>query len=299
MKILCVGHAAYDITIPLDEFPIENTKNRVSNRVECGGGPASNAAYLLGKWGLDVTFLGVVGNDEYGKRIIKEFNDVDVNTKYMLVSDKHTTTSSFIISNRSNGSRTILTYRPDSMVMPKVELDFEPDIILMDGQEYELSKELMIKYPNAITIMDAGRLTGEILLLAKMSKYVISSHEFAEDLTEVKIDYDKPDTLIKLYQKMEEEFGGKVIVTLESHGSLYKEGNLIKIMPSIKVKAVDSTGAGDIYHGAFTYGIARKMNYENIIRMSNVAGAISVTRIGGRYSVPTIDEMKEYIDDFE
>lgn len=299
MKVLCVGHAAYDITIPVDEFPVENTKNRVKERVECGGGPASNAAYLLGKWGLDVTFLGVVGNDEYGKRIIKEFNDVDVNSKYMLVSDEHTTTSSFIISNKSNGSRTILTYRPDLMVMPKVELDFEPDIILMDGQEYELSKELMIKYPNAITIMDAGRLTGEILLLAKMSKYVVSSHEFAEDLTEVQIDYEKPDTLIKLYQKMEEEFGGKVIVTLESHGSLYKEGNLIKLMPSIKVKAVDSTGAGDIYHGAFTYGIARGMEYENIIRMSNIAGAISVTRIGGRYSVPTKEEMKEYIDDFE
>lgn len=299
MKILCVGHAAYDITIPVEEFPIENTKNRVKERVECGGGPASNAAYLLGKWGLDVSFVGIIGNDEYGKRIKKEFEDVDVNTKHLILSDEYNTTSSFIVSNKSNGSRTILTYRPDIMAMPKIELDFKPDIILMDGQEFELSKELIIKYPDAITIVDAGRLTGEILMLAKMSKYVVSSHEFAEDLTEVNIDYDNPDTLVKLYKKMEEEFGGEIIVTLESHGSLYRQENYIKLMPSMEVKAVDSTGAGDIFHGAFTYGIARGMNYENIIRMANIAGAISVTRIGGRYSVPTIQEMKEYLEDFE
>ena len=48
MKILCIGHVAYDITVPLEEFPTENTKNRVNERIECGGGPASNAAYLLG-----------------------------------------------------------------------------------------------------------------------------------------------------------------------------------------------------------------------------------------------------------
>ena len=70
-----------DITMAVDSFPKENTKNRIDNRVECGGGPAGNAAYLLGKWGMDVHFAGVVGNDEYGKRIKEEFESVNVNTK--------------------------------------------------------------------------------------------------------------------------------------------------------------------------------------------------------------------------
>ena len=70
-KILCLGHASYDITIPMDKYPTENIKYRVLNRIECGGGPASNAAYLLGKWGMNTYFSGVLGNDIYGKRIKK------------------------------------------------------------------------------------------------------------------------------------------------------------------------------------------------------------------------------------
>ena len=88
-KILCLGHASYDITIPMDKYPTENIKYRVLNRIECGGGPASNAAYLLGKWGMNTYFSGVLGNDIYGKRIKKEFENVGVDTRYIELSKKY------------------------------------------------------------------------------------------------------------------------------------------------------------------------------------------------------------------
>ena len=69
-------------------------------------------------------------------------------------------------------------------------------------------------------------------------------------------------------------------------------------MPSIKVKALDTTGAGDIFHGAFTYGIAKKIDYEKTLKLANIAGAISVTRIGGRNSIPTWAEMREVYNEF-
>ena len=75
MKILCLGHAAYDTTFPVENFPEENSKNRVPKKVECGGGPSSNSAYLLGKWGMETYIAAVVGNDEYGNRIKNEFKD--------------------------------------------------------------------------------------------------------------------------------------------------------------------------------------------------------------------------------
>ena len=61
MKYLTIGHASYDITFTVKEFPLENTKVRVKNHIDCGGGPASNAAYLLALWQQEVAFQGVVG----------------------------------------------------------------------------------------------------------------------------------------------------------------------------------------------------------------------------------------------
>ena len=175
MKVLCLGHAAYDITTPVDTYPIENTKNRVHDRVECGGGPTATAAYLLGKWHMNTTFAGIVGKDLYGSRIKQEFEEIGVDTRYLQMSSRHTTTSSFILANTSNGSRTTFTYRPSDMKMSGFELDFEPDIILMDGQEYEMSKRLLEKYPDAISIIDAGRSRKEIIELSKIVTYVVCS----------------------------------------------------------------------------------------------------------------------------
>lgn len=299
MKVLCIGHAAYDITTPFEGFPVENTKNRVPMRVECGGGPASNAAYLLGKWGIETYFAGIIGNDEFGKRIIDEFKEVNVDTKYLQVSNEFKTTSSMIIANTLKGTRTVLTYRPSDMKMDDVELDFNPDIILIDGQEYEFSKKVLEQYPDAISIIDAGRPTEKIIELSKMVDYVVCSKEFAENVTEVTIDYENNDTITNLFNKMKEIFKNNIIVTLESKGCLYEHDGMIKRMPSIKVKAIDSTGAGDIFHGAFTYGISKKWELEKILKVSNVAGALSVIKIGSRYSVPSKEEMKEVINEFE
>ena len=293
MKVLCLGHAAYDITIPLDEFPKENTKNRVNMRVECGGGPASNAAYLLGKWGVEVYFAGVVGDDEYGQTIKRELESVNVNTDYLEINPEFITTSSFIIANKSNGSRTILTYRPKEMKMSGLNLNFTPDVILIDGQEYEISKQVLRAYPNAISIIDAGRATPEIVELSKMVNYLVCSKRFAEEVTGIKIDYDNKETIVNLYNKLKEMFKNTIVVTLEKKGCLYEKNGAIKIMPSIKVKAIDSTGAGDIFHGAFTYGIVKKMEFEQILKLANIAGALSVTRIGGRNSVFSLEEIKK------
>lgn len=298
MKILVIGHASYDITTPVESYPIENNKIRVHSRVECGGGPASNAAYLLGKWGLDVTFAGVVGNDLYGKRIKNEFEKIKVNTQFLELAQNKKTSSAFIIANRENGSRTVLTYRPDDLKLKNLNIDFEPDVILIDGQEYEKSKEVLNKFPNAISIIDASRDRKEIVELSKMVNYLVCSKGFAEQISQLKIDYNDFNSAVKVLEKLETIFKNNVVVTLEDKGCLYRYNNEVKIMPAIKVKAIDSTAAGDIFHGAFTYGIAKSFNYEKALKIANIAGAISVTRIGGRNSIPTAAEMREVYNEF-
>ena len=102
MKVVCVGHSTYDTTLPMDFYPTENIKYRIPKHIECGGGPASNGAYLLAKWGMNTTMLSVVGKDYYGDQIIKEFQSIGASTEYIEQKEGHGTSSSYIIANRSN-----------------------------------------------------------------------------------------------------------------------------------------------------------------------------------------------------
>ena len=290
MKILCVGSASYDITIPVSDFPKENTKTRVEEKYECGGGPAATAAYLLAKWNMDVSFIGTIGNDEYGRKLIKEFEQANVNLKNLFIENEETT-SSFITINTSNGTRTILTYRPKYKEIENIDLNFKPDVILTDGQEYKLMLNLMEKYPDAVTIIDAGRYIENIVELSKKVDYVVCSKDFAEKATNIDTASFK-----KMYNKLKEIFNTNIIVTLESKGCLYEIDGNIKIMPAIKVDAVDSTGAGDIFHGAFTYGVANNLDLESILKISNIAAGLSVTKIGSRNSVMPLEEVMRIYD---
>ena len=121
--------------------------------------------------------------------------------------------------------------------------------------------------------------------------YLVCSHDFAEDVTNKKMDYKKIDTIIDIYKDLKKEFKNNIIITLESEGTFTEIDGEYKIIPSIKAKSIDSTGAGDIFHGAFTYFIANGFSLEAAILLSNITGALSVEKLGSRYSVPELQEV--------
>lgn len=298
MKVLCLGHISYDIIFPLKGFIEENKKIRIKERIECGGGPASNAAYLLGKWGIETYIAGVVGNDLYGNEIKNEFELSNVNTKYLEIRNEYETDNSIIINNQLNGSRTILTYIKEKEKMQELHLDFEPDIILIDGHEFEESKRIITKYSKSIVVLDAGRASKEVVELAKMVNYVVASKDFAEEVTGIKIDYDDQETLKQLYSRLEMMFPGMIVITLEDKGCIYKYNGELGIMDALEVEAIDTTGAGDIFHGAFVYGLSKGYNINVVLTIATIAGSLSVTKVSGR-AVPSKEEMRRYIHDFE
>lgn len=298
MKVLCIGHASYDITMPVLEFPKENSKNRVKQMIKCGGGPASNAAYLLAKWGMEVYFAGILGNDIYGKNILKEFHDINVNTKYTQIIPGYETPSSFILANTKSGSRTIVIYKDSKYKMADCDLHFKPDYILVDGTDYEFAKKVILNNPDSISVIDAGTAKFETINLAKLCDYVVCSKVFAEKVVGEKIDINNNDSIISFMSSLKSFFKGQVVVTLEDKGSLYFKDNKIMLMPTLEVEAIDTTGAGDIFHGAFLYALANNYNYDDVIKIANYAGAISATRLGGRNSMPEKEEMVRYINGF-
>ena len=295
MKILCIGHSSWDITVPVDEYPVENTKYRYNEKYSAGGGPAANAAFVLGKWGMDTVIASTIGSDDFGTRIKKEFQDINVNTDYLETNYDKDTSFSFILINKKSGSRTVFNVATEHPALKKLNYDFTPDIILTDGHDYGESQNAISKYQNAITIIDAGRVTPELLELCKYIKYIVCSKGFAETVTNMKFDFNNPNSLVAIYNKLQDKYPNSIIViTLEEKGCLYQVGNEIKIMPGLNVQAVDTTGAGDIFHGAFTYGIANNFDMEKVVTLANIAAGLSVQKIGSRLSIPNLSEVLDY-----
>ena len=295
MKVLCIGHSSWDITVPVDDYPTENTKYRYSEKYAAGGGPASNAAYLLGKWGVDTVIATSIGSDDFGTKIKKEFQEVNVATEYIETSYEKDTSFSFILVNKKNGSRTVFNVATEHPPLKKLNYEFTPDIIFTDGHDYGASQNALSKYPHAITVIDAGRVTQELLELCKYTRYIVCSKGFAETVTNLKFDFNNPQSLVNVYTKLQNKYpNANIVVTLEEHGALYQVDNQIKIMPGLKCNAVDTTGAGDIFHGAFVYGLANNFDMEKTITLANIAGGLSVQKMGSRLSVPNLSEVLDY-----
>ena len=297
-KVLCIGQSAYDITLPLDHYPVENQKTRIPYKVECGGGSSSNCAFLLSKWGLDTYFAGIIGNDHYGNCILDEYVTVGVNTKYLQISKRFHTTSSYIIANTSTGTRTILTNRSEGIKMSSVSiLDNEFDYLIFDGYEKEFALEAIRRNPNAVSILDAGSIKEATIELAYLVDYLICSHDFANQFSNTEIDYNDIETIKRAYDALEKEFKHHVIITLESYGSFTKINGEYVLVPSIEVKAVDSTGAGDIYHGAFMYGLTQGFPLEKTMKFANITGALSCLKVGSRLSIPELADVEKAYND--
>ena len=296
MKVVCVGHSTYDTTLPMDLYPTENSKYRINKHIECGGGPASNGAYLLAKWGMDTTIVSIVGDDYYGDKVIEDFKNIGADITYLEKKENHMTSSSYIIANMSNGSRTIITSKKPPIRKLSKPVDVRADVILVDGEHPETAIEVLKNNPNAISILDAGRYDEDRLSIGKMVSYVVCSKDFAEEFSKEKIDVKDINTLIKAYTELKNYYQTNIIITLEAAGSFTEIEGKMQIIPSIKVTSLDSTGAGDIFHGAFTYFISNGYELKDAIHLASVTGAISVTRIGSRYSIPELREVFDYDD---
>ena len=295
MKILCLGQSAYDITIPINSYPEENKKTKVKEVFECGGGSANNAAYLLAKWHDEVYLASTIGKDDYGRKIKEELVNIGIKTNYIKEIDNVKTNTSYILANRSNGTRTIVTHIAENMKFDDdFNIDIKPDVILFDGNHLDLALKVAKNNPEAIKIIDAGSYKEDTITLSKYCDYVVCSNDFAREYSGINFDYNDINKIYDVYDKIAKDFKGKLVVTLEHLGSLTKIDNEFKLVPSINVKSVDSTGAGDIYHGAFTHFIANGYSLLSAMYYANIAGALSVQKIGSKNSMPNLESVFDY-----
>ena len=288
MKIICIGQSTLDISMPLEQPIIENLKYRIYGKLESAGGPSTNASILLGKWGEDVTLVSRLGQDIYASHILDSLRANNVKHIPVRAVDFETPIS-VILTNKITGFRTIFN-APGKIDPSDLSLPETYDLLLCDGHEPEVTHRFLDQHPDIISVIDAGGYRQTTVDLAKRVTWVVSSQDFAENHAQVKIDINDPKTWEAVYDKMH-ELNSHPIVTLGDQGCLYEENGRIFHLPAFPAHAVDTNGAGDIFHGAFVYGLAHGLPLKEILTMASMTSSISVTRRGGSLAIPTLQEV--------
>ena len=294
IKTLSIGQASYDIYVSVDEYPKEGDKLRFINKIGCGGGTACNVAYMLAKWGISSTFAGVVGNDVYGNRVRKELETAGVDTRYVETSYEKDTVLSFVLVDSKNKMSTSFDVADEFVKLKKFDFDFQPDLIVLDGNDTYASKSTIERFPKAVTILRATRFNQDIANLALKVNYLICSLDFVSGHLKMPIDSSNVSALVNAYTELRSRYEHQnIIITLGNNGAIYMVDDQIKISPSLKMEVVDTSGCGDIFTGAFSYGIANNFTLEKSIKYGNIAAGLATRVIGGRISIPKIDEVNK------
>lgn len=307
MKIAVIGNITDDLTVSKNSFIKEGGRvsffeDEINKNV---GGPASNAASVINKFNNGkhiIEFYGQIGNDTNGNYVKEELLKEGTNFKHINISDKVMTPYSFIIINKKENTRTICSIRTRSdytnSQIENITYDTNYDIILTDGKYINNSIELIKKNPQAISIIDAGRVNDGILKLCQYINYIICSEDFASEVTKIEMGNVKNDYLA--YRKMQEIFKNAkgIAITVGARGYICEENNHVVNYPAFKTekKVIDTNAAGDIYHGAFTYALASNYSYQDSLKFANITASLSTTKVGGRKSIPELEEVLNHLN---
>ncbi|WP_445370486.1 carbohydrate kinase family protein [Methylomonas sp. HW2-6] len=279
LDVLCVGHASYDLVFSVPHHPAADEKTVADALLGCGGGPAANAAVVVAKLGYRVGFSGYLGNDVYGDSHLSELLSHGVDTCCIVRGDSPTPLSAVLV--KPDGKRALINYKGDTRALPADSVDFgviRPKVVLCDGHEPHISARLLERCAaeKIPTVLDAGSLhSGTEALLDKMD-YLVCSEKFALQHS------GGIDAALSGLA----EIAPWVVVTLGERGLVWRAGQEAGRLAAPPVTAIDTTGAGDAFHGAFAAGLAAGLAWPELLRYASAAGALCCTRLGARPGLP-------------
>lgn len=287
MNVLCVGETRLDTIINVNGFIKENTNNTIKNEKVVPGGCAFISSVLLSNWGHNTYLVSSIGSDDRSNVIMDYLCKYEVDTSYLDRSG--VTKNSYVIVNKYNLSKTYISGVYSDTFS---EYDYTiPDVILMDGSNYNTSNYLINKYKDKIKIIKASEVNESVTKLCKLSDYIVCDKEFAEIASRERINYDMPDTLKSVINKLESMYKARVIVSLGDKGTLYKVDDKIKVMGSIKVKVSSVINPLDVYFSAFSYGICEGLELEKALKIATISAGLSLKDNSEVLSIPDIREV--------
>jgi sulfofructose kinase len=283
IDVLCVGHASYDLVFSVAHHPAEDEKISAEGFVSCGGGPAANAAVTVAKLGFKASFAGFLGLDIYGEKHYQELLELGVHTNLIIRGSSPTPLSTVLV--KPDGKRALINYKGETRPLSSGTIDFSsvtPKVVLFDGHEPHLSNSLLerTQRESIPTVLDAGSVHEGTLALMENVDYLVCSEKFARQFAG-----DEETALVRLA-----EISPAVVITLGERGLIWRRGQERGILSVFPVNVIDTTGAGDAFHGAFAAAVSFDMNWLDVLRYASAAGSLCCTKTGARPGLPSREE---------
>ncbi len=294
-KILCAGIAVQDIVMRVEHFPAPGAKVAASDFITTGGGCAANAALAVARLGGHAAFAGPLGgkDDAVSERILADLAAEGVDCSGVARVDGGTASVSLILLD-AKGEKTIATRRGvglgQTLPANAKKLVATADAVLVDNRfpDFVAAVCRAAQLRKIPIVIDLDQATTPDHALLKLGTHVIASTEALRATT------GSADPAAAL-MRLADHVSGFLGVTDGLNGVYWLEHDVLRHMPAFAVKAIDTLGAGDAFHGAFTLALAEGRDLADALRFASAAAALKCTHFGGAAGSPRRGEVDEFL----
>jgi sulfofructose kinase len=288
--IVGIGQNATDTLILLSHFPAYAGKVAFDREILSPGGQVASAMVTCAKLGLRVKYIGTVGDDERGNIQLESLRGSGIDLSDVEVRRNCPNQTAYILIDRSTGERTVLWQRaeclrlaPESITEEKITSARLLHIDAHDTLTVARAAEIARRHHIPVTV-DVDTIYHGFDRVLPHVDYLVASSEFPVQWTNERDPF-------RALQMIQEEFHIPVAaMTLGAHGALARIEGKFVYSPAFVVNCVDTTGAGDVFHGAFCYAVLQNMPMRETLEFSNAMAALNCTALGARGGISTIDE---------
>ena len=294
--VVGLGQCCIDYLGVVEHYPDVNEKEEVNNLTVQGGGPVATAMVTLSRLGASTAFIGKISDDYFGDLIKDGLTSESVSIDHIIVEKDKSSQFAFIVIEKETAKRTVLWSRATVTPLRPEEINKNvintAKVLLLDGlmKEGSIVAAECAREAGVTIVVDAGSKREGALALVNLSDYFIASEDFARQFSHGNDPKTVAMELLGLGAKT-------VIITLGEKGSICVSPESYFYQPAFKVKAVDTTGCGDVFHGAFLFGLLQKWDLRETIRFASAAAALKCREIGGRTAIPDLREVEGFLEE--
>lgn len=290
--VVGVGLNATDTLIILPHFPAYAGKVAFEEEILSPGGQVASAMVTCARLGLRVKYIGTVGDDERGRVQLASLRETGIDLEDVEVRAGCPNQTAYILIDRSTGERTVLWRRDDCLRLQPASITPEKiacaRLLHIDGHDTPaVERAAWLARERGIPVtVDVDTIYHGFERVLPLVDYLIASSEFPTQWTNERDPF-------KALELMQKEYRIRVAaMTLGAHGALARAGGRFHYSPAFVVNCLDTTGAGDVFHGAFCYSVLQGLPLQDTLDFSNAMAALNCTAVGARGGIQGVEEAR-------